>query len=126
MAELPAAVSTRASHLRWVFETSPVPVGSIPFGYLIVRLTAGADVRETGSGGTGATNVSRRAGKIAGVQTNDLRLTDRRTHSTWSGLTGRCLEGPSKGAQLRQLTSTQFVVENWPLHYPKAAVYRMP
>jgi len=44
-------------------------VGSIPFGYLIVRFTQDADVRESGSGGTGATNVSRRAGKIAGVLT---------------------------------------------------------
>ncbi|HEY0727805.1 MAG TPA: glycerol-3-phosphate 1-O-acyltransferase PlsY [Pyrinomonadaceae bacterium] len=44
-------------------------IGSIPFGYLIVKLTSGADVRQTGSGGTGATNVSRRAGKAAGVLT---------------------------------------------------------
>jgi glycerol-3-phosphate acyltransferase PlsY len=44
-------------------------LGSIPFGYLIVRAQEGADVRETGSGGTGATNVTRRAGKIAGVLT---------------------------------------------------------
>ena len=44
-------------------------LGSIPFGYLIVRATQGADVRETGSGGTGATNVSRRAGKFAGTLT---------------------------------------------------------
>ena len=44
-------------------------LGSIPFGYLIVRAMQGADVRETGSGGTGATNVSRRAGKFAGVIT---------------------------------------------------------
>ena len=44
-------------------------LGSIPFGYLIVRAQTGADVRESGSGGTGATNVSRRAGKIAGVVT---------------------------------------------------------
>ena len=51
-----------------VFFTSYL-LGSIPFGYLIVRFTAGADVRETGSGGTGATNVSRRAGKLAGVLT---------------------------------------------------------
>src|SRR5215468_7534402 len=43
--------------------------GSIPFGFLIVKLTRGADIRETGSGGTGATNVSRRAGKAAGVVT---------------------------------------------------------
>src|ERR1044071_106365 len=44
-------------------------LGSIPFGYLIVRGKMGADIRETGSGGTGATNVSRRAGKMAGVLT---------------------------------------------------------
>lgn len=43
--------------------------GSIPFGYLIVRASKRADIRETGSGGTGATNVSRRAGKGAGVLT---------------------------------------------------------
>lgn len=44
-------------------------IGSIPFGYLIVRLRHGADIRETGSGGTGATNVTRRAGRLAGVLT---------------------------------------------------------
>ncbi len=44
-------------------------LGSIPFGYLIVRSTGGGDVRETGSGGTGATNVTRRAGRWAGVLT---------------------------------------------------------
>jgi glycerol-3-phosphate acyltransferase PlsY len=44
-------------------------IGSIPFGYLIVRAREGADIRKTGSGGTGATNVSRRAGKVAGLVT---------------------------------------------------------
>lgn len=44
-------------------------IGSIPFGYLIVRTKEGGDIRQTGSGGTGATNVSRRAGKAAGVLT---------------------------------------------------------
>ncbi|HEY0546187.1 MAG TPA: glycerol-3-phosphate 1-O-acyltransferase PlsY [Pyrinomonadaceae bacterium] len=44
-------------------------LGSIPFGYLIVRAKEGGDVRETGSGGTGATNVTRRAGKSAGIIT---------------------------------------------------------
>jgi acyl phosphate:glycerol-3-phosphate acyltransferase len=44
-------------------------LGSIPFGYLIVRVQSGADIREVGSGGTGATNVSRRAGKGAGLLT---------------------------------------------------------
>ena len=47
-------------------------LGSIPFGYLIVRLRGGGDIRETGSGGTGATNVSRRAGQGAGILTLTL------------------------------------------------------
>jgi len=34
-------------------------LGSIPFGYLLVRLIFGGDVRQTGSGSIGATNVSR-------------------------------------------------------------------
>ena len=66
-------------------------IGSIPFGYLIVRGKIGADVRQTGSGGTGATNVSRRAGKVAGVITLVLDalkgsaavLIAERTHSDW-------------------------------------------
>lgn len=44
-------------------------LGSIPFGYLLVRLKSGSDIREVGSGGTGATNVSRKAGKAAGILT---------------------------------------------------------
>jgi hypothetical protein len=60
---------------------------------------------------------------VAGVEKSDVRLTDRQTKAVWSGLTGRCLEGPAKGARLQQLTTTQFVVENWPLHYPKGAVF---
>jgi acyl phosphate:glycerol-3-phosphate acyltransferase len=44
-------------------------LGSIPFGYLIVRLKSGADIRATGSGATGATNVMRKAGRMAGVVT---------------------------------------------------------
>jgi len=44
-------------------------LGSIPFGYLIVRLKSGADIRDTGSGGTGATNVTRKAGRAAGIAT---------------------------------------------------------
>ncbi len=34
-------------------------LGSIPFGYLLVRAFRGADVRNTGSGNIGATNVAR-------------------------------------------------------------------
>src|SRR3979411_2843311 len=35
-------------------------LGSIPFGYLLVRIFRGEDVRSGGSGNIGATNVARR------------------------------------------------------------------
>lgn len=44
-------------------------LGSIPFGYLIVRWQKGVDVRSTGSGSTGATNVMRNLGVIGFVAT---------------------------------------------------------
>jgi len=44
-------------------------LGSIPFGFLIVRLKSGADIRQAGSGGTGANNVTRNAGRAAGLLT---------------------------------------------------------
>jgi glycerol-3-phosphate acyltransferase PlsY len=44
-------------------------LGSIPFGYLIVRLRTGGDVRRQGSGNIGATNVARVSGTLAGLLT---------------------------------------------------------
>jgi glycerol-3-phosphate acyltransferase PlsY len=44
-------------------------IGGIPFGYVLVRLTTGKDVRSTGSGNIGATNVLRTTGRAAGVAT---------------------------------------------------------
>jgi acyl phosphate:glycerol-3-phosphate acyltransferase len=43
-------------------------LGSIPFGYLLVRIFRGEDVRQSGSGNIGATNVSRKF-PILGVLT---------------------------------------------------------
>jgi glycerol-3-phosphate acyltransferase PlsY len=44
-------------------------LGSIPFGMLFARLFANEDVRASGSGNIGATNVARVAGPLAGVFT---------------------------------------------------------
>ena len=43
--------------------------GSVPFGYLLVRLRTGGDVRHSGSGNIGATNVSRALGVGGGLVT---------------------------------------------------------
>jgi glycerol-3-phosphate acyltransferase PlsY len=43
-------------------------LGSIPFGYLLVRIFRGEDVRLSGSGNIGATNVSRKS-PVLGVMT---------------------------------------------------------
>ena len=42
-------------------------LGSIPFGYLLVRIFRGEDVRRTGSGNIGATNVARKSPVLGGL-----------------------------------------------------------
>jgi glycerol-3-phosphate acyltransferase PlsY len=43
--------------------------GSIPFGLLLVRMAGKGDVRQSGSGNIGATNVMRAGGKALGIAT---------------------------------------------------------
>ncbi|HVA94867.1 MAG TPA: glycerol-3-phosphate 1-O-acyltransferase PlsY [Candidatus Dormibacteraeota bacterium] len=44
-------------------------LGSIPFGYLLVRARSGRDIRYMGSGNIGATNVARTSGWSTGIAT---------------------------------------------------------
>jgi len=44
-------------------------IGSIPFGYLLVRFKTGEDVRSKGSGNIGATNVLRTTGRLLALLT---------------------------------------------------------
>jgi glycerol-3-phosphate acyltransferase PlsY len=49
-------------------------LGSIPFGYLLVRIFRNQDIREQGSGNIGATNVARSGSKGLGLATLLLDL----------------------------------------------------
>ena len=49
-------------------------LGSIPFGYLLVRLFRKEDIRETGSGNIGATNVLRTGSRWLGILTLALDI----------------------------------------------------
>jgi acyl phosphate:glycerol-3-phosphate acyltransferase len=52
----------------WLIPELAYVLGSIPFGFLIVK-ARGSDIRETGSGNIGAANVARNAGAFAGILT---------------------------------------------------------
>jgi acyl phosphate:glycerol-3-phosphate acyltransferase len=49
-------------------------LGSIPFGYVLVRVFRKEDIREQGSGNIGATNVLRSGAKWLGLATLLLEL----------------------------------------------------
>jgi len=65
-------------------------LGAIPFGYLLVKLCAGRDIRAAGSGNIGAANVTRTVGAWAGALT--LLLDGGKGYlAVW--LAGRCSDG---------------------------------
>jgi len=54
--------------MNWLIPVIAYFLGSIPFGFLIVK-ARGADIRAAGSGNIGAANVTRNAGALAGILT---------------------------------------------------------
>ena len=53
--------------MEWTWPLMGYLAGSIPTGYLVVRILKGQDIRTIGSGNTGATNVGRVVGKFWAV-----------------------------------------------------------
>ena len=83
-------------------------LGSIPFGYLLVRIFRGEDVRQSGSGNIGATNVSRKS-PVLGVVT---LLLDALKGTAAVGLTYRLSGGMAGGDKpiLAMSVAAQFAV----------------
>jgi acyl phosphate:glycerol-3-phosphate acyltransferase len=79
--------------IPWLMVFLGYMLGSIPFGYLLVRARSGRDVRAIGSGNIGATNVARTTGLSTGVATLILDLA--------KGLFAVWLAGHSSGGNIR-------------------------
>src|SRR5262249_19521641 len=65
-------------------------IGAIPFGFLLVKWKTGADIRASGSGNIGATNVLRSTGWLTGAATLILDI-GKGYLAVW--LAGRMTEG---------------------------------
>jgi glycerol-3-phosphate acyltransferase PlsY len=74
-------------------------VGGVPFGYLLVKLKTGEDVRSKGSGNIGATNVLRTTGRASAVVTLLLDIA-KGFFAVWfaAWLTGNSLQWMSAAA----------------------------
>src|SRR6266853_1328871 len=60
-------------------------LGAIPFGYLLVKFTQQTDVRESGSGNIGATNVLRTSGPAAARRRSAVVLSRSGGHAPYLG-----------------------------------------
>lgn len=77
-------------------------LGGIPFGYLLVKLATGRDVRASGSGNIGATNVLRTTGRAAGVATLLLDIA--------KGYLAVWLEGKLAGGNIEWMSAAALAV----------------
>jgi len=89
-------------------------LGSIPFGYLLVRVFRGEDIRQTGSGNIGATNVARSGAKGLGIATLALDALKGAVAVVLSSYIASafnvCVHGPCVAARNLAATAALFAV----------------
>lgn len=86
-------------------------IGSVPWGYIVVRLLKGVDVRGHGSGNIGATNVVRTAGIPAGLAVGFLDVA-----KGWFGIAAACAVNPGPPPWLEVVLGLAAIAgHNWPL-----------
>jgi hypothetical protein len=64
--------------------------------------------------------------ELAEVTADDVLLRAPGREAIWSGLTGRSRADGAAADGLAQLRTTQFVVANWPRHFPGSPIYTAP
>jgi glycerol-3-phosphate acyltransferase PlsY len=93
-------------------------IGSIPMGYLVIRLLKGQDIREHGSGRTGGTNAMRAGGFGAGALTM-IGDVVKGYAAVWLArvIMGAAVVEPSLGAFISALAGLGAVVgHNWSVY----------
>ena len=88
-------------------------IGSIPFGYLVVHLLRGIDIREVGSGRTGGTNAMRAGGLGAGF----LTATGDILKGLLAVVVARAMAGVSYPGPVEVVAGLLAVIgHNWPVY----------
>ncbi len=80
-------------------------LGSFPTGYLLVRIFRHRDIREAGSGNTGATNVLRSGGKLLGAVTFLLDVLKGSSAVWLGGMLGGLLAPGAAALNMRALAA---------------------
>ncbi|MCI0409272.1 MAG: glycerol-3-phosphate 1-O-acyltransferase PlsY [Acidobacteria bacterium] len=86
---------------RWVIPIAAYLLGAVPCGLLVGKAFGGGDIRRSGSGNIGATNVARSLGPAAGVLTLLLDV----SKGALSAWVGGALGGGPGGASLAGLAA---------------------
>ena len=64
--------------------------------------------------------------ELVEITDTDVLIRDTESGAIWSGLTGRAISSDDRKPQLRQYRTSQFVVSNWPKHFPDSPVFGTP